>query len=111
MKKIDFAIILFLLILCLIAFIIHQSSFTGSGSFAVITVDGNEYAKLPLSSDCNFNIPSPEGYNFLTISDGTAYVSAASCPDKICVNHKAVSQSGETIICLPNKVVIEIISE
>ena len=32
----------------------------------------------------------------------------SSCPDLICVRHKAVSETGETIVCLPHKLVIEI---
>ena len=32
----------------------------------------------------------------------------ADCPDQICVNHRAVSREGESIICLPNQVVISV---
>ena len=49
-----------------------------------------------------------EGYNLLVIEGGKAFVKSASCPDGICSSHRAVSKDGESIICLPNKVVIEI---
>ncbi|MBP1754602.1 MAG: putative rane protein, partial [Firmicutes bacterium] len=32
----------------------------------------------------------------------------ASCPDEICVKHKKIHYSNETIVCLPNKVVLEV---
>ena len=32
----------------------------------------------------------------------------ANCPDEICVHHKPISKNGETIVCLPNKVVVVI---
>ena len=32
----------------------------------------------------------------------------ADCPDKLCVNQNAVSKNGESIICLPNKVVVTV---
>ena len=48
------------------------------------------------------------GYNLLIIEDGAASIEEASCPDKICVNHKPVDKKGETLVCLPNKVVVEI---
>ena len=38
-------------------------------------------------------------------------MSKADCPDQICRNHAAISQTGETIVCLPHKAVIEITSE
>ena len=51
----------------------------------------------------------PDGsYNLLVIQDGKADVTEASCPDGICVNHRAISKQGQSIVCLPNKVVVEI---
>ena len=32
----------------------------------------------------------------------------ADCPDQLCVKQKKISLKNETIVCLPNKVVIEI---
>ena len=34
----------------------------------------------------------------------------ADCPDKICVNHATISDVGESIVCLPHRVVVEIVS-
>ena len=33
------------------------------------------------------------------------------CPDQICVHEKAISADGESIICLPNKIVVEVESD
>ena len=53
---------------------------------------------------------SAEGtwHNILVIKDGRADMTDADCPDRICVNHRPVSQEGETIVCLPHKVVVEV---
>ena len=51
-----------------------------------------------------------ERKNVLVISEGAAYVSEANCPDGICAAHKPVSHNGESIICLPNKVVIKVVT-
>jgi len=48
------------------------------------------------------------GKNVLVIENGEASIKSATCPDKICVSHRKISKSGETIVCLPNKVVVEI---
>ena len=46
--------------------------------------------------------------NHLIIKDCKADVTEADCPDQICVDQKAISKEGETIVCLPNKVVVEV---
>lgn len=49
-----------------------------------------------------------EEYNLFACENGEVRMIKSSCPDLICVHHKAVSGIGETIICLPHKLVIEI---
>ena len=47
----------------------------------------------------------------MQIKDGKVTMKEADCRDQICADHKAIEKSGETIVCLPHKVVIEIKSE
>jgi hypothetical protein len=54
-------------------------------------------------------IPGKVGKCILVISDGKADMESADCPNQICVHHSAISHTGETIVCLPNRVVIEIV--
>lgn len=49
-----------------------------------------------------------EAYNLFVCENGEVRMMQSSCPDLICVRHKAVSKTGETIVCLPHKLVIEI---
>ena len=83
-----------------------------AGSYARISVDGSIIADYPLSQNFETVIDGYSDGNLrLVIKDGTADVISSTCPDKICVRHRAVSRTGESIICMPNRVVIEIISE
>ena len=82
--------------------------FRQEGQQAAVYVDKNLYGKYPLSQDITVEINSANGKNILTISDGKASVTEATCPDHICVHHKAISSEGEQIVCLPNKVVVSI---
>ena len=82
--------------------------FSKDGDTVVVTVDGQIYGEYPLNVDRQVEIVNGEGYNLLVIEGGKAFVKSASCPDGICSSHRAVSKDGESIICLPNKVVIEI---
>ena len=76
---------------------------------AVVTVDGKEYGRFPLDKDTQERIDFSDGsYNILVICDGVADMTEASCPDKICVNHRSISKKNESITCLPNKVIITI---
>ena len=76
---------------------------------AVVTIDGEMYGSFPLAIDIVEKIELPDGsYNLLEIKDGKADITEASCPDGICVNHRAVNKQSQSIVCLPNKVVVEI---
>ncbi len=46
--------------------------------------------------------------NQIVIDEGQVYMEQADCRDQVCVKHKAISKNGEMIICLPNKVYIEV---
>lgn len=82
-----------------------------SGGYAVVVQDGKEVATYPLNVDTTVTINSPTGFNTLVIKDGKADVTDADCPDKLCVNQHSISYDGETIVCLPNKLVVKIVSE
>ena len=55
----------------------------------------------------------PEGinYNMIFVSDDKVVMEAADCKDQICVHHKPISSKGESIICLPHRLVIEVIGD
>ncbi len=46
--------------------------------------------------------------NIVVIERGETFVAEANCPDKICVNHSEIGNVGESIICLPHKLIVEI---
>lgn len=86
--------------------------FKTEGAFAVIKIDGKETERYPLSVNTEVVIETGEdGRNTLVIEDNKAFIKDANCPDKICEGHSKISFKGETIVCLPHKVVIEIVAE
>ena len=81
------------------------------GDEVVVKVDGEVFGTYSLDRDTVIDIrtgKSGEQLNRLVIKDGKAYVEQASCPDGICAAHKPISRQGESIACLPNKVVITV---
>lgn len=79
----------------------------GAGGWAVVTVDGAETARYPLDRDQTVTIGG-EAYNILRISGGEAAVIEANCGDHTCVRTGTVSREGETIVCLPHRLVVRI---
>lgn len=97
-----------LLLVAAIAFVCFFL-FGKEGDFAVVTVDGKEIARYSLSKDMETDIISNNGgVNTLVIKNGEAFVSSADCPDKICVSHRKICRDGETIVCLPHRLVVSI---
>ena len=53
---------------------------------------------------------SSYGYNIIDIKDGQVSMTEADCHNQVCVHHKPIEKNGQSIICLPHKVVVEIVS-
>ena len=84
----------------------------GEGDIVVVEVNGTAYGSYALNTDRTVEIRTGEGgkeLNLLVIKDGKAYVETATCPDGICAAHRPIFRRGESIICLPHKVVITVV--
>lgn len=110
--KQDAIVILIIFVICIGLLYYFYFRKGDNGQYAVVTVDGIEYGTYSLEEEQVIEIRiDGEVTNILSISDGTADMTDAVCPDHLCVNQKAISKDGETIVCLPNKVVVTIESE
>lgn len=110
-KKTDFIFIAVILLIALILFVINRIYFTVDGNKVVVIIDNVESATYSLDEDISTIIEGVDGgTNTLLIENGKADIIHASCPDKLCVNQHGVSRTGESIVCLPNKVVVKVIS-
>lgn len=79
------------------------------GAQVLVTVSGETYGSYPLDEDQEVDIVIDGAVtNLLVIKDGVADVTEADCPDKLCVHQKSISKNNETIVCLPNRVVVQV---
>lgn len=111
MKKIiTKADIALLIILILIGLALGFVSLTHheAGQRVVVTIGGEEYKTYSLSTDREVTIKSHGNINKFIIKDKKVQMICANCKNQVCVNSRAISKAGETIVCLPNQVVIEI---
>ncbi len=81
------------------------------GSKVVVRIDKEVIGTYDLSVDETVPVRGEGFSNILVIRGGKADMTEADCPDQICVKHRPVSRVGESIICLPHKVVAEVIGE
>lgn len=107
----DAVLVLIFLLIALSVWVVFSVT-AQKGNYVVVIKDGTETEKYPLSEELSVDISSSEnGINRLTIKNGEAKIIFANCRDLICVNHKGISKVGETIVCLPHKLVIKIVNE
>ena len=111
MKKADFILIAVVAVV-VGALVFFLYGFDRDGAYVQIEVDGNITETLSLNEDAVLEIVTDNGgKNVLVIKDGEAEMSEANCPDGICKRHKKIHRNGESIICLPHKVVVSVVNE
>lgn len=77
---------------------------------ATITIDGEIVKTIELTQAYEqFRIETRHGVNLLEVKDGAIRMLEADCPDKLCVWSGAISKVNETIVCLPHRLIVEIV--
>lgn len=102
------------LLLMAAAGLVYLFVFRDSGNVVEVTVDGEVYGVYSLSENITCEIrtgKNDENINRFVIADGKVYMQDASCPDGICVAHRPIFRDGESIVCLPNRVVVTVITQ
>ncbi len=80
-----------------------------SGDRVNVRVDGRILESFSLDIDREYLIKGYDGgENMLVIKDGEAYISHADCPDGLCIKMGHISRRGQSIICLPHRISVEI---
>jgi hypothetical protein len=76
---------------------------------AQLRVDSKIIKNFNLKQNQTFTYRSKDGdYNKIEVRDGKIGVIFANCPDQLCVRKGFIDKTGQTIICLPHKLVIEV---
>lgn len=79
-----------------------------TGQQLIVSCDGEKFGSYSLFEDKEIVIDRDGHINKVTIKNGVVSMSFSDCHGQDCVHQGEISLSGETIICLPNKVVLEI---
>ena len=129
-RKADIILFIVLVVIGLAASAALTFSHSEAGNDARVIVEsgGKLYARYPLAEARTVVVPAPKQiasdapeadsdaspssqydyYNVVVISGGAVAVAEASCKNQVCVKHGAISRTGESIVCLPNRLVVRI---
>jgi hypothetical protein len=115
MKKGDMLLIVLLLVVAVSIFasnrVISSAAERQQGATkAVISLDGEVYQTIDLSWQTDMvEIRTKRGYDLLKVHDNGIEVVESDCPQKICISMGFINRAGQTIICLPNRMIVEIV--
>lgn len=110
LKKRDIILIVSLLIVGIIALVIWHFVYSVDGKYVSIEQRDNLIGIYPLNVDKEIEIEHRgEVVNKIIIEDGYCYMEEAECPDHLCIKQGKVNKSGQTIVCLPNRVVVTVV--
>jgi hypothetical protein len=65
-------------------------------------------AELPADRDVSVKVPGPRGTSIVEIRSGKARMVSSPCPDKLCVSMGRISSPGESVLCIPNQVLVTV---
>lgn len=115
MTRWDKYLIVIIIIVSLSSMFYIKNIATNSGEkYVSVEVDGKQHKKITFSNDNKkryLDINTKYGYNKLEIYKEKVRVIEASCPDQLDIKQGFIENVGEIIVCLPNRMVVEVKGE
>jgi hypothetical protein len=106
-------LILVIILVAGIFYLTFNSKSNKIGNYIKVTVDGKIYGTYSLDNDQRIEIKTneEEWINIIVINEGKVHMEQANCPDGYCIDKGNINKTNQTIVCLPHKVVVEIIQK
>ena len=96
-----------LVVIALLALVVIRYR-AGGVDTVLVRVDGKEVFQAPLSDDRRLSVDGPLGKTEIEIKDGRVRVVDSPCRRKTCVHAGWIDKAYQTIVCMPNRVVIRL---
>ena len=85
---------------------------SGRASEVVVEVNGEEVMRVPLGGEArDYYVEGFAGESHFRVEGGEVWMVDSACPDKLCVAMGRADQSGNSVVCLPNRVVLDLEGE
>lgn len=111
LKKYDIIAIICVAVIVIISYITVNLLRNDEADTVVIYVDGKIEKKLDLNKNQEYKVNVDNGYNIVRIKDKKVRIKESDCSNQTCVNMETISKDGQTLICLPHKVEVTIVSD
>lgn len=118
LKPGDLIIIVLLVVLSflpVVIFSMNSVSTEQANNSVVISADGVHLHEMDLVDDGEtetYEYVSEDGHRNVIVREGTEVkMIDASCPDQLCVRQGTITDAGETIVCLPHRLIVEVTSD
>lgn len=109
MRKKDVAVISIAMFCALALYMCGMLLQGGKASSVVVTINGEEALRVPLSIDKTFTFEQQDGaVNVLEVHDGAARMVEANCRDGLCIKQGETSSAAKSIVCLPHGLVVRL---
>lgn len=110
-KKTDLIIIAVLLLIGAGGFAFYYLRPAGGSLKAEVSFNSEIIATIPLSG-AEREVPVPGHENVvLKAGEGKVAFIESDCPDKVCVHTGTLKKSGQSAACLPNRIIVRVVSE
>jgi hypothetical protein len=106
-KKAD-VILAIILMIAGIASTLYLVSGGVIGETVIVSVNGQNYGTYDLTQNQILDVAKNGHINKVEIKDGKVTMIDADCPDKLCIKQGSIDKTNQSIVCLPNKVVVEL---
>ena len=113
LTKADLVLILLIAVILGLVWFFNHSSHKKPGAYLIVEYEGEEIDRIPLNKNqqMELSLHEDEYYNQFEISEQKVRMINANCPDGLCVHQASISHDGESIVCLPHRLVLRMISD
>lgn len=111
MRKNVFWLILVLLVLAAGSWFLFRSDSTARDKVLVVRKDQQVLQRIELkkvTSETKLIVPVEHGEMVIAYDREGGRVLSSPCPDQVCVHQGKITRSGQTIACVPEKVLVTI---
>lgn len=109
-NKRDIIVILILLLFAAFVYLYAQNFIFKNSQTAEILYDNTVIETVSLDKDRTFSLDEFPNIVF-EIKDGSIAFIQSDCPDKVCVHTGFINKTGQTAVCLPNKIILKLVSD